>query len=73
MGFHHSSLMFDLKCLLGTVVKVGHDDTVVEGGTGTMSKIYRNYTEGKSREEIIGNIGFGKRVEVDKTQNEKRC
>lgn len=70
-GVHHSSLMFDLKCLLGTVVKVGHDDTVVEGGTGTMSKIYRNYTEGKSREEIIGNIGFGKRVEVDKTQKKK--
>ena len=42
-----------------------------EGGTGTMSKIYRNYTEGKSREEIIGNIGFGKRVEVDKTQKKK--
>lgn len=37
-GVRHSSLLFDLKCLLGTVTKVGHDDTVVEGGTGTMEK-----------------------------------
>ena len=37
-GVRHSSLIFDLKCLLGTVTKVGHDDTVVEGGTGAMEK-----------------------------------
>ena len=41
-GVKHSSPAFDLKCLLGTVTKVGHDDTVVEGGTGTMAKVYRN-------------------------------
>ena len=32
----HESFLFDLKCLLGTVTKVGHDDSVVEGGTGAM-------------------------------------
>lgn len=37
-GVRHSSLLFDLKCLLGTVTKVGHDDTVVEGGTGAMEQ-----------------------------------
>lgn len=38
----HSSLLFDLKCLLGTVTKVGHDDTVVEGGTGAMERTEKN-------------------------------
>lgn len=27
-------LIFDIKCFLGTIKKVGHDDSVVEGGTG---------------------------------------
>lgn len=70
-GVRHSSLLFDLKCLLGTVTKVGHDDTVVEGGTGTMAKVYRNYTEGKTAEELIGNIGFGELVTVDRTAKKK--
>ena len=70
-GVRHSSLLFDLKCLLGTVTKVGHDDTVVEGGTGTMAKVYRNYTEGKNDEELIGNIGFGEQVTVDRTAKKK--
>lgn len=70
-GVRHSSLLFDLKCLLGTVTKVGHDDTVVEGGTGTMAKAYRNYTEGKTAEELIGNIGFGEVVTVDRTAKKK--
>lgn len=65
-GVQHSSLLFDLKCLLGTVTKVGHDDTVVEGGTGAMKKTGRNYTDGKTKEELIGNIGFGESVSVDK-------
>ena len=30
------SLLFDAKCFFGTVSKVGHDDSVVEGGTGAM-------------------------------------
>lgn len=65
-GVRHSSLIFDLKCLLGTVTKVGHDDTVVEGGTGAMEKVSRNYTDGKTKEELIGTIGFGEPVCVDK-------
>ena len=65
-GVRHSSLIFDLKCLLGTVAKVGHDDTVVEGGTGAMEKVGRNYTDGKTKEELIGTIGFGEPVCVDK-------
>lgn len=65
-GVRQSSLLFDLKCLLGTVTKVGHDDTVVEGGTGAMEKTGRNYTDGKTKEELIGSIGFGEAVCVDK-------
>lgn len=65
-GVRHSSLLFDLKCLLGTVTKVGHDDTVVEGGTGAMERTGRNYTDGKTKEELIGTIGFGEPVCVDK-------
>lgn len=34
----NESLLFDAKCFLGTVSKVGHDDSVVEGGTGEMKK-----------------------------------
>ena len=32
------SLFFDIRCFLGTVSKVGRDDSVVEGGTGEMKK-----------------------------------
>lgn len=70
-GVRHSSLIFDLKCLLGTVTKVGHDDTVVEGGTGTMERTGRNYTDGKTKEELIGTIGFGEPVCVDKEAKKK--
>lgn len=44
-GVRHSSLIFDLKCLLGTVTKVGHDDTVVEG---------RNRSDGKRNKKTGG-------------------
>lgn len=70
-GVRHSSLIFDLKCLLGTVTKVGHDDTVVEGGTGAMERTGRNYTDGKTKEELIGTIGFGESVCVDKEAKKK--
>lgn len=70
-GVRHSSLIFDLKCLLGTVTKVGHDDTVVEGGTGAMERTGRNYTDGKTKEELIGTIGFGEPVCVDKEAKKK--
>ena len=59
------SLLFDMKCFLGTISKVSHDDSVVEGGTGEMKKKSYHYTDGKSEEELIGNIGFGEPVEVD--------
>ena len=59
------SLLFDMKCFLGTISKVSHDDSVVEGGTGEMKKKPYHYTDGKSEEELIGNIGFGEPVEVD--------
>lgn len=59
------SLLFDMKCFLGTISKVSHDDSVVEGGTGEMKKKPYHYTDGKSEEELIGNIGFGESVEVD--------
>ena len=59
------SLLFDMKCFLGTISKVSHDDSVVEGGTGEMKKKPYHYTDGKSDVELIGNIGFGEPVQVD--------
>lgn len=35
---NHRTLLFDLKCLLGTIIKVGHDDTILEGGTGAIDE-----------------------------------
>ncbi len=64
------SLLFDAKCFLGTICKIGHDDSVVEGGTGKIkknsAKAGRHYTDGKTEKELIGNIGFGHAVEIDK-------
>ena len=65
------SLLFDVKCFLGTVSKVSHDDSVVEGGTGEMKKKPYHYTDGKSDKELIGNIGFGEPVEVDPEAKKK--
>lgn len=59
-------LKMDAKCFLGSVHVFGKDDSVVEGGTGEMNKSGRHYTDGKSDEELIGHIGFGAPVEVDK-------
>lgn len=67
----HRSLGFDLKCMLGTVTKIGHDDSVVEGGTGMIAKAYRDCISGKSDRELIGHIGIGEAVEVDKTMKKK--
>lgn len=70
-------LLFDIKCFLGTIKKVGHDDSVVEGGTGEMkkkestSKIGRYYTYGKTDAELIGQIGFGEPVEEDSDVEKK--
>lgn len=60
------SFLFDIKCFFKTVGKIVNDDSVVEGGTGEMKKKRRNYTEGKSDKELIGHIGFGEPVQIDK-------
>lgn len=60
------SFWFDICCFLGTVGKVAKDDSVVEGGTGEMKKTGRSYTDGKNDEELIGHIGFGEPVSVDR-------
>lgn len=65
------SLLFDVKCFLGTISKVSHDDSMVEGGTGEMKKKPYHYTDGKSDEELIGNIAFGEPVEVDPEAKKK--
>lgn len=35
----HQSLLFDLRCLLGTVSKVGYDDTIIEGSRAWKRKM----------------------------------
>lgn len=65
-------LKMDVKVFLGSLHVFGKDDGVIEGGTGEMKKaVGRNYTVGKSDEELIGHIGFGEPVEVD-TKTEKK-
>lgn len=66
MGF-----LMDMKCFFGSIRVLKHDDSVVEGGTGRMSKAFRNYTDGKTDSELIGNIGFGEAVVVNK-ENTRR-
>lgn len=61
----------DIKCFLGSLHVFGKDDSVVEGGTGEMKKAGRHYTDGKSKEELIGNIGFGEAVQVDRKAHKK--
>lgn len=58
-------LVMDLKCFFGSLGVFGRDDNVVEGGTGAR-KIGREYTVGKSAEDLIGYIGFGEEVVVDR-------
>lgn len=65
------SFLFDVKCFFGTVSKVAKDESVVEGGTGEMKKSGRNYTAGKSDKELIGNIGFGEPVVINKEMHKK--
>lgn len=64
-------LVMDIKCFLGSVGVFAHDDSVVEGGTGEMSKVERHYTDGKTDEELIGHIGFGEPVKVDLSSKKK--
>ncbi len=60
-----SGLIMDLKCFFGTFKSVFEAEGVVEGGTGEMKKTGRDYTEGKTDEELIGTIGFGGPVTPD--------
>lgn len=64
-------LLMDIRCFLGSVGVFAHDDSVVEGGTGEMSKTGRHYTDGKTATELIGQIGFGEAVTVDKNIKRK--
>ncbi|WP_217947095.1 sugar transferase [Faecalibaculum rodentium] len=62
----NAGLAMDAKCFLGSIHVFGKDDSVVEGGTGAKKDIgSRHYIDGKSDEELIGNIGFGEPVKVD--------
>lgn len=65
------SFFFDMKCFFGTVGKVANDESVVEGGTGEMKKARRNYTAGKSDKELIGDIGFGEPVAIEKKRHRR--
>lgn len=70
-------LAMDAKVFLGSLHVFSKDDSVVEGGTGEIKKsgkksvVCRHYTDSKSDEELIGNIGFGESVEVDKAAHKK--
>lgn len=64
-------LGMDIKCFLGSLHVFGKDDSVVEGGTGEMNKAGRHYTDGKNKEELIGHIGFGEPVQVDRNAKKK--
>lgn len=62
----------DAKVFLKSLRVFGKDESVVEGGTGEMKKTAsRHYSDGKTYEELIGHIGFGEKVEVDK-ESKKR-
>lgn len=72
-GYYVQNMGFkmDVKVFLGSLHVFGKDESVVEGGTGEMAKIGRHYTDGKTAEELIGKIGFGHLVEVDKDTQKK--
>ncbi|MEI3384860.1 MAG: sugar transferase [Faecalibacillus intestinalis] len=62
----------DAKVFLKSLHVFGKDESVVEGGTGEMKKTAsRHYTDSKTDEELIGHIGFGETVKVDK-ESKKR-
>lgn len=65
------SLAMDTQCFIETVKKAAFGKEVVEGGTGTASKVGRHYTDDKSDDELIGNIGFGEVVKVNKDKKIK--
>ena len=65
-------LIMDIKCFLGSLHVFRNDESVVEGGTGKIHKMAsRHYTDGKSDAELIGKIGFGETVSVDRDAHKK--
>lgn len=69
----HLGPKMDTKIFLDSLHVFSNDESVVEGGTGEMKKtsVGRHYTDEKSKEDLIGPIGFGQPVEVDTTQHKK--
>lgn len=53
-------IVMDVRCLVASAKVFFKDESIVEGNSRE-----RNYLEGKSSEELIGNIGFKKPVETD--------
>lgn len=70
-----AGFIMDCKCFFGTIKSVLSSDGVVEGGTGSMTTgdkaTNRHYTDNKTDQELIGNIGFGSFVEVDNSAKKR--
>lgn len=66
-----SGFKMDCKCFFGTIKSVMCSDGVIEGAAGKASESKRCYTDGKTDEELIGNIGFGDTVAVSKSVRKK--
>lgn len=68
-------LKMDTKVFMGSLHVFRDDESVVEGGTGTIHResqeICRYYTNNKSSAELIGHIGFDEPVEVDQTAKKR--
>ncbi len=56
----------DIICFIASFGIIKHDDSVIEGKVKKTIKKKSNYTNKKSDEELIGNIGFGEPVVVNK-------
>lgn len=68
----HMGFRLDCICFLKTVTSVLRHDGVVEGGTGRIHKgVRRHYTDGKNDKQLIGHIGFGGPVYVDRDARKK--
>lgn len=61
----------DCRCFFGTIRSVIRSDGVVEGGTGSGGRAKRHHTDGRTDSELIGEIGFGKPVEIEERARKK--
>lgn len=70
-----SGFKIDCQCFWGTIKAVLTSDGVVEGGMGAIETgkkdNKRHYTDNKKNCELIGNIGFGEPVEIDRLMQKK--